>query len=132
MDQKLFHLQIIQGIINRTSTNSFLLKGWSVTLVAALFALSAKDSNPVFVLMPIFPAVVFWLLDGFFLRIERQYQCLYDEVRLKAPDDIDFSLGRKHIKSFRTTWFASTFSSTLIIFYGGILATIVIANSFLK
>ena len=50
MDKKLKHLEFIQGVINRLSTNSFLLKGWSVVLVSALFALSTQDSNKSFVL----------------------------------------------------------------------------------
>ena len=39
MNNKHKHLELIQGVINRLSTNSFLLKGWSVVLVSALFAL---------------------------------------------------------------------------------------------
>ena len=38
MENKLKHLQMIQGIINRMASNSFALKGWSVTLVAGIFA----------------------------------------------------------------------------------------------
>jgi len=38
MEQKLAHPQMIHGVINRMAGNSFLLKGWSVTLVAALRA----------------------------------------------------------------------------------------------
>ena len=34
MQQKLKHLEFIQGVINRLATNSFLMKGWSVVLVA--------------------------------------------------------------------------------------------------
>ena len=37
MDAKLKHLEMIQGVINRMANCSFLLKGWSVTLIAALF-----------------------------------------------------------------------------------------------
>ncbi len=48
MEAKLKHLELSQGVINRMAGNSFLLKGWSVTLVSALFALSAKDSNQMF------------------------------------------------------------------------------------
>ncbi len=68
MQQTHAHLEMIQSIINRMATNSFHLKGWSVTLVAALFALAAKDSTPVFVYLAYFPAFAFWLLDGFFLH----------------------------------------------------------------
>ena len=51
MDSKLKHLEFIQGVINRLSTNSFLLKGWSVVLVSALFALSANDANVTFIIV---------------------------------------------------------------------------------
>jgi hypothetical protein len=33
------HLELIQAVISRMAGNSFLLKGWSVTLAAALLAL---------------------------------------------------------------------------------------------
>ena len=45
MEQKLKHLEFIQNVINRMNSNSFLIKGWAVTLIAAIFALAAKDSN---------------------------------------------------------------------------------------
>lgn len=32
MDNKLKHLELIQGVINRMASNSFKLKGWAVTL----------------------------------------------------------------------------------------------------
>ena len=41
MQSKLAHLQLVQAVITRMGSNSFLLKAWSVTLVAALFALAA-------------------------------------------------------------------------------------------
>ena len=59
MESKTKHLEMIQGVINRLSTNSFLLKGWSVVLVSALFALSAGDSNPAFIFLAYIPALVF-------------------------------------------------------------------------
>jgi len=79
MDKKHAHLVIIQGVINRLSQNSFLLKGWSVVLIAALFALAAKDSNAMFVYLAYFPLFAFWFLDGYFLWQERLYRNLYDK-----------------------------------------------------
>ena len=38
MDNKIKHLELIQGIINRMAGNSFMLKGWAVTLVAGIFS----------------------------------------------------------------------------------------------
>ena len=48
MENKLKHLEMIQGIINRMASNSFALKGWSVTLVAGIFALSSKDAKKLY------------------------------------------------------------------------------------
>jgi len=49
------HLEMILRVVERMSTNSFLLKGWTVTLVSALFALSARDANVAFVYLCYLP-----------------------------------------------------------------------------
>jgi hypothetical protein len=80
LDAKIAHLGFIQGVINRMGANSFLLKGWSITLVAAVFALSSKDSDQRFVLLAYFPVIVFWILDAYFLHQERLFRKLYEKV----------------------------------------------------
>ena len=99
-DKRQKHLGMILRIVDRLSVNSFLLKGWSVVLVSALFALTAKDANPFFVYLCYFPAVSFWGLDGFFLRQERLYRQLYDGVR-SQPEDAAVGLARD---TFRLTY----------------------------
>ena len=91
-ERQLKHLEFVQGVINRLSTNSFLLKGWSVVLVSALFALSAADNRPAFVFLAYIPAIVFWGLDGFFLWQEKLYRELYNHVRQQKDEDVDFSM----------------------------------------
>lgn len=54
LQAKIAHLGFIQAIITRMGLNSFLLKGWSVTLVAAIFALAAKQTDRRFVLLAFF------------------------------------------------------------------------------
>ena len=51
------HLEMTQGIINRLANNSFLLKGWSMTLVVAATLLMTKYDikNPFIVLAILFP-----------------------------------------------------------------------------
>ena len=83
MENKRSHLEMIQGVVNRLSHNSFLLKGWSVILVSAMFAIAAKDSNMIFIYLAYFPAISFWGLDGYFLHQERLFRALYDHVRKK-------------------------------------------------
>ena len=64
MENKRKHLELIQGVINRLAGNSFLLKGWSVFLISALFALSAPGSRVEFVYLAYIPVLVFWGLAG--------------------------------------------------------------------
>jgi len=49
MDRKMKHMEFIQGVIIRLAQNSFLLKGWSVVLISALFALTVSGSNSAFI-----------------------------------------------------------------------------------
>ncbi|MES9857457.1 MAG: hypothetical protein ABW166_12740 [Sedimenticola sp.] len=117
MEAKLKHLEIIQGVITRMAQNSFLLKGWSVTLTAALFALAAKDANTRFVVIALLPALVFWGLDGYFLRQERLFRKVYDQVRVRSPELIDFSMDTRSFQQEVAGWFAVTTSNTLLAFH---------------
>ena len=117
-EKKHKHLEFIQGVIIRLSTNSFVLKGWSVTLISALFALSAADSNQAFIFLAYIPAIVFWGLDGFFLWQEQLYRKLYDDVRISKEEDIDFSMDTSPYKTpSGPKWFGATFSKTLFAFH---------------
>ena len=128
MDNKTKHLEMIQGIINRLSTNSFLLKGWSVVLVSALFALSAADANPAYVFLAYFPAVVFWGLDGFFLWEEKKYRALYDHVRRQDESAVDFSMDTTVSQEEAKNWVDATMSKTLIPFHGVLIIAIVVVT----
>lgn len=129
MDQKLKHLELIQGVINRLSTNSFLLKGWSVVLVSALFALAAPESRAAFVYLAYIPAIVFWGLDGYFLWQERLYRALYDHVRSKADTEIDFSMDTSNFKgSSAGGWPEAVLSRTLLAFHGVLIIAVVLVT----
>jgi len=126
------HLELIQGVINRMAGNSFHLKGWSVVLVSALFALAGSDKNVYFVYLAFLPAIAFWVLDGYFLRQERMYRKLYDAVRAEKTPDSDFSMHAYEYRDKVASWPATCFSVTLLIFHGVVLAAIVIAMLFLR
>jgi len=126
MEAKLKHLELIQSVINRMAGNSFLLKGWSVTLVSALFALSAKDSNQVFIYLAYFPCVIFWSLDGYFLWQERMYRKLYQKVSMTNLEEIDFNMDASEYKNEVDSWFSICFSVTLRMFHGAIFGVVVL------
>ena len=127
-ERKFKHLELIQGVINRLSTNSFLLKGWSVTIVSALFALLAADGRTAFIFLVYVPTIVFWVLDGFFLWQEQLYRKLYDHVRVLKDDDIDFSMDTTPSKlGVAPTWIGAILSKTLTLFHGVLIFAIIIA-----
>lgn len=127
MDKKLKHLELIQGVINRMAHCSFLLKGWSVILVSGLFALAAKEANPLFVYIAYLPVIAFWILDGYYLYQERLYRKLYGEVRKKKPEDIDFGMNASRFKGEdKATWPESIISITMLLFHGILIVTVIV------
>ena len=112
------HLEMAQAVINRLGSNSFLLKGWSMTVIVATMVLIARYDmqNPFLVLAVMLPVLGFWMLDGYFLRQERLFRQVYDEVR--QQDDTDFKMDvMKHVNKPQCSWLSAMFSITLIIFY---------------
>lgn len=124
LEAKLKHLEFIQLTITRMAANSFILKGWSVTLISALAVLSQKDSNSKFWVIALFPALTFWGLDAYFLRQERLFRHMYNSVRKKREYEIDFDLNPRSFENKRDTWLNCVFSKTLLFFYIAILVSV--------
>ena len=112
------HLEMIQAVINRLGSNSFLVKSWSMTIIVAAMVLIAKQDiqNSYFVLLLILPALGFWILDGYFLWQERLFRQVYGEIRVRS--DTDFEMNpMKHKNEPKCSWLSTFFSLTLVIFY---------------
>ncbi|MFN0111040.1 MAG: hypothetical protein ACKVZH_19440 [Blastocatellia bacterium] len=97
--------------------NSFMVKGWCVTLVSALIALSAKDAK-FMVFVAFLPVLMFWWLDAFFLRQERLFRKLFDQVRDNGKDDSDFSMNTQVVDAQVVPLRSVAWSTTLRWFYG--------------
>ena len=96
---KIKHLEMIENIIERMAKNCFQLKAWTMTLVVFIGGLAAKDTERKFILIAFIPIIVFWLLDTYYLRLERQYRILYKTVTEKRDDEIDFSMDLSQIQN---------------------------------
>ena len=83
-------IDLTQGCINRMAQNSFMVKGWLVTLVTVILALLPEKVNVQFVCIIVLLATIcFWYLDAFFLRLERLYRWKYEWIisnRLESED----------------------------------------------
>ena len=111
-------LEMIQSVITRMANNSFLLKGWAVTLVSAMFVLSAKESDKWFFLIAYVPILLFWALDSYYLQTERKYRMFYKKAANAPESDIDFTMPLlESSREDKTNYFQSLFSKTEIGFY---------------
>ncbi|MEK6374711.1 MAG: hypothetical protein AABO58_18690 [Acidobacteriota bacterium] len=89
-EKKTKHLEMLQAVISRLASNSFTIKGWGTTLVAALLAYIAKDGKPQNAWIVLMPTVVFWGLDAYYLGLERAFRDLYKQV--SGQSHTDFSM----------------------------------------
>lgn len=79
-------IDLIQSCINRMAKNSFMVKGWMVTLVAAFVALlSDKVSEIVIAVLSGAIIFCFWFIDGFFLKTEKLFRKKYEWVIKNRP-----------------------------------------------
>ena len=115
--EKIKHLEFIQAIITRMNTNSFQIKGWMITIVSAILALYASTKNHYFVLVAIFPAVIFWFLDAYYLCQERKFRGLYNDVAglSKNPQTIELFAMRPDLYKGGNYSYWNVFGSVTII-----------------
>ena len=127
-DNRRSHLTQIQLVVIRMAANSFLLKGWAVTLVAALFALASVDSRQEFAYLALLPAITFWGLDAYYLRQERLFRELYKGVWSTSPGSLKdiFSMDTKPYESKVHSLWATIRTPTLSAFHGAIVVAVVI------
>ncbi len=124
------HLEFIQNIINRMSNNSFLLKGWNVTVSSAILALIISNPNPLFAIVALLSSLSFWGLDAYYLRQERLFRSLYDDLRVSAVAKKTnkvgvFSLDTDKYEAQVPSWFQTLWSKS-IVWLHGIVITVVI------
>lgn len=130
------HLELIQAVVTRLAGNSFTAKGWSITLIAAIVALSSRTSQPGFVIVGLLPALCFWGLDAYYLRQERLFRKLYDAVRMDLlaaadPPRIErYSMDVTPVMAEVESWWATLIAGVVIMVHGPILAAVISVAAF--
>jgi hypothetical protein len=93
-------IDLIQACINRMAHNSFLVKGWIITLFAAVLALlPASFDTKGLCIIGFVITICFWYLDAFFLKTEKLYRWKYEWVicQRKQTDLYTFDLSPYNI-----------------------------------
>ncbi|KAA0206548.1 hypothetical protein EDM68_01585 [Candidatus Uhrbacteria bacterium] len=133
---KIAHLEMIQGTVDRMGGNLFYLRGWSITLLAGLFAISTSDLLKVAEWAPLLffvLLILFWIYDAYFLSLERKFRGLYDKVRKLSEEEIDFAMNIGEFKTHADkTIFAAMFSPMLLGFYGVLGVAMLIIFALIK
>ena len=124
-ESRIRYLEAIQRVIDRLSNTSFILKGWAVSLVAGLMALAASGANQRYVLVAYIPIVVFWLLDAYFLMMERQYRKIFEENMDLSQDVKCFTLKRK--KATFAMFAEAALSITMLLTYAPLIGATLFA-----
>ena len=82
------HLEMVQGVITRMAENSRACKLWCVTLVSAVLVLVARTEKPEYALIALIPAVLFLVLDTYYLALERAFRESYDAFVRKLHEGV--------------------------------------------
>jgi hypothetical protein len=87
------HMEMIQAVVARLASNSFLIKGWALTLTGAFLGFAVNKSDTGLAGAALVPILVFWILDTYYLRAERLFRTLYDQVRTGTDAVEPFFMG---------------------------------------
>jgi hypothetical protein len=128
------HLELIQAVVGRLGNDGFLMKGWALTVAGAFYGFAINKSSWQLAAAALVPTAIFWGLDAYFLRCERLFRCLYSKVRAGEPDIKPFFMGatgKWFVTQFAARgdsddvagWWGTVLSTTLVPFYGSIVAS---------
>ena len=72
------YFKIIQNVINRMARTSFLIKAWEITLISTIIVLTFNYANVLVFGTLVGITIIFWILDSYYLWLEKIYRCLYN------------------------------------------------------
>jgi hypothetical protein len=88
------HLQMIQAVITRLASQSTTIKGWCVTVTAALLGVGAGSTTPLVAIIAAYVVSTFAVLDAYYLSLERGYRDLYRRTVAGQVDEWSLEIDR--------------------------------------
>lgn len=130
---KIAHLTMLQGVIARMGANSFTLKALSASFGSGAVAVmaTADKPSPYYAFAAVIPIVMFWMMDAQYLKYERAYRRLFDQVRRGehvdpyCMDPSPFMGQIGHVARLALSWSVAAFYIAIMIAFGlfaGLLA----------
>jgi len=81
------HVRILQDVIKRMASNSASCKTWCITIIAAILVLAIDNTQPSTILVGLLVAFLFFLLDAYYLSLERDFREKYNRFVRNLHDD---------------------------------------------
>ena len=125
------HLEMVQTVISRLAGQGATIKNYCITMSTTVCGFSITLHRPLVALLALLPLLVFAFLDGQYLRTERRYRLLYDQVRTGDWGAMpNFELKTRAAP--RVSYGKVLFSWSIIGFYGpialGVLSVVFVAR----
>lgn len=127
-ETRIKHLEFVENIIARMNSNSFAIKKWMITIVSAFLAIYANNKEVSYIFAAIAPTFIFWFLDAYYLRLERRFRDLYQDIVYDRAIP-EFIMTPKDITD---SYIKVLFSPTLILLYIPIIISLVITGLILN
>ncbi len=136
MEEKMIkYLEFIQNIVSRLNSNSFQIKGLSITILSALLAVYSSNNNLKILILAIIPTFLLWLLDSYYLYQERLFRDLFKKISNIESNKNEFKhfdLSISDIEKKTDKYLSAVFSKTTFIFYYSIILVLIITYVILK
>lgn len=119
-EDKVVHLQMIQGVIDRMSTSAAIYKGFAATIVTGIVAISFTEVSAWILLIAFLPVICFLVMDTYYLKLEKQYRILYEKIRNEkiVPDfSLDSRCSNTELYDANATWLKCLQSPSIWMFY---------------
>ena len=125
------HLTIMQGTVQRMADNSRYCKVWCVTLVAAILVLVARTGRAEHALIALIPTALFYLLDAYYLMLERRFRTSYnafvEKVHAGQVFTSDLYTVAPHGSAAREFAWSMFRSFSVLPFYVALVGTVLLA-----
>ena len=125
-------IDLIQNCITRMAQNSFMIRGWAISIVVITWAIIGivESWGSIALILLLLPILMFWYLDAFFLMTERRYRDMYKSVlekRLNKNFENLYDLDSKSFRKGNLDLPKCIFSKTLWPFYLSLIVVVVVA-----
>lgn len=137
-EARIKHLEMVQAVVARLGGNGFVVKGWAITIAGAFLGFAITRGNGWLALAGALPTLSFWFLDATFLRSERAFRLLFEEIRARRAEPFFMNAtAPSFLKSLsaadRSTvsWKAVFSRPSMNWFYGAIIVSAIVIAAFL-